>query len=157
MSMATSLEKPARVFHDTIALERTYPASPARVFEAWRDVEARKRWSKPSDQIELVYDKAEFHVGGEDVVRCGVAGDLRHLAIVTYMEIDPDRRLVFAERVSEAGVAKAAALIDVAFEPSGKGTRLTVTMQVAAYDTPDMIDGYRQGWTPSLENLTNEF
>lgn len=146
-----------RVFHDTIVMERIYNASPARVFAAWRDVEARKRWSRPSPDVEIVYDKAEFRVGGEDVTRCGSAGDLRFSAIVTYMEITPDTRIVFAERVAESGVSKAASMIDVSLEPQGKQTRMIVTMQVAAYDTPDMLDGYRQGWTPALDNLAREF
>ena len=32
---------------DSIVLERTYRASPDRVFRAWEDVKARARWSKP--------------------------------------------------------------------------------------------------------------
>ena len=60
-----------RVHHDTIRMERTYRASPERVFDAWRDVAARLRWSRPSPHVEIVYDKAEFRVGGEDVTRCG--------------------------------------------------------------------------------------
>jgi uncharacterized protein YndB with AHSA1/START domain len=147
----------AHVFHDTIVLERAYKASPARVFEAWRSVEARKRWSKPSDEIELIYDKAEFYVGGEDIVRCGTAGDLKYLAKVRYMEIVPDTRIVFSEHVSEGGVSNAAALIDVSFEAKGKETRLVVTMHVAAFDTPAMLQGYRDGWNPSLDKLASEF
>lgn len=147
----------SRVHHGSITLERTYRASPSRVFEAWRSVEARTRWSRPSDEIELVYDRAEFRVGGEDVVRCGMAGDLRHLAKVRYLEIVDDARIVFAEHVSEAGVAKAAALIDVTLTPDGAGTRLAINMQVASFDSPDMIEGYRQGWTPTLDKLATEF
>jgi uncharacterized protein YndB with AHSA1/START domain len=30
--------------HDTFVIERTYPASPARVFNAWADPEAKARW-----------------------------------------------------------------------------------------------------------------
>lgn len=146
-----------RVYHGSITLERTYRASPARVFEAWRSVEARQRWSRPSDEIALVYDSADFRVGGEDVARCGTAGDMRHVAKVRYLEIVDDRLIVFSEHVSEAGVSKAAALVHVSLTPEGRETRLSITMQVASFDSPDMIEGYRQGWTPTLEKLATEF
>jgi len=145
-----------RVHHDTIRMERTYRASPERVFDAWRDVAARLRWSRPSPHVEIVYDKAEFRVGGEDVTRCGSAGDLRYVAKVRYLEIEDDSRIVFAEHVAEDGVSKAAALIDVTLAPAGRETRLILTMQIAAFDSADMLHGYRQGWTPALENLANE-
>ena len=147
----------SRVFHDTIVLERTYKASPARVFAAWQDVEARKRWSKPSDEIELVYERAEFRAGGEDIVRCGTSGNLKYLAKVRYLEIVPDARIVFSEHVSDSGVSQAAALIDVSMEASGAGTRQVVTIHVAAFDTPDMLQGYRDGWNPTLDKLADEF
>ena len=37
------------IAHATIVMERTYNAAPARVFQAWGDVEARKRWAAPAD------------------------------------------------------------------------------------------------------------
>ncbi len=36
------------IAHATIVMERAYAAAPARVFAAWADVEARKRWSAPA-------------------------------------------------------------------------------------------------------------
>jgi uncharacterized protein YndB with AHSA1/START domain len=147
----------ARVFHDTIVMERTYRASPARVFAAWRSVEARQRWSRPSPDVEFVYEQHDFRVGGLDVARCGSPGDLRYCAEVRYMEIVEHTRIVFSERVTEADVARAAALIDVSMEAMGAETRMVVSMHVAAFDTPEMLQGYRDGWTPALDNLANEF
>lgn len=152
-----STETLARVFHDTIVMERTFRASPARVFAAWKSVEARQRWSKPSPDVDFVYDQHDFRVGGLDIARCGAPGDLRYCAEVRYMEITPDARIVFSERVTEADIPRAAALIDVSMEARGAETRMVLTMHVAAFDTPDMLQGYRDGWTPSLHNLANEF
>jgi uncharacterized protein YndB with AHSA1/START domain len=39
------------IAHATIVMERTYAASPKRVFDAWANIEARKRWSAPADNI----------------------------------------------------------------------------------------------------------
>lgn len=62
---------------ETIILERTCKAMPARVFEAWRDPVARERWSKPSDDTGLFYDQADVRVGGEHISRCGPKDDMR--------------------------------------------------------------------------------
>jgi len=142
---------------ETVVLERTYRASPARVFAAWRDVEARKRWSVPSPDVIIVYDKADFRVGGFDDSRCGSPGDLRFRAFVLYLEITQDRRIIFAEHVTEAGIARAASLITVDLEQKGADTLLTLTMQISSIDGPEMLQGYRDGWTPTLENLAKEF
>lgn len=142
---------------DTIILERTYRASAGRVFEAWRDPKARERWSKPSEDTGLVYDAADFRVGGEDVARCGPKDDMRYLARVRYLEIIPDQRIVAAETVAAGGVVQAASLIFIDFETIGHSTRLTVTLQVSGFDGSDMVEGYRHGWEPTLDNLANEF
>jgi uncharacterized protein YndB with AHSA1/START domain len=141
---------------ETVVLERSYRATPARIFAAWHDVEARKRWSVPSPDVAIVYDKADFRVGGFDDSRCGTPGDMRFRAVVLYLEITQDRRIIFAEHVTEGGVARAASLITVDLTPNGNETQLTLTMQISSIDGPDMLQGYRDGWTPTLENLARE-
>lgn len=142
---------------ETIILERTYKATPARVFEAWRDPVARERWSKPSDDTGLVYEQADFRVGGEDISRCGPKDDMRFLARVRYLEIVPDARIVVAESIAENGKMSAASLIVIDFEAVGQSTRMTVTMHVSGLDGPEFVEGYREGWNPTLDNLAKEF
>lgn len=146
----------AKTVHDTIVLERTYKASPARVFAAWADVEARKRWSKPNAATDIVYDRHEFRVGGLDVVRCGEKGDLRWHAEVRYLDIAENARIVCAESISEAGKRAACAMVTVELTATGKDTHQTVTLQIAALDGGGMIAGYREGWDPTLDNLADE-
>ena len=151
-----------KMLHDTITMERTYNASPARVFAAWESVEARLRWSVPFPEAGAAYDQAEFKVGGLDIMRCGPKNDMRFLARVRYLEIISDKRIVMAESVAEGGTFRAASLITIVFEPAGansaaKATKQTVTIQVSALDESNMLDGYRTGWTAALDNLTREF
>ncbi len=145
-----------RMLHDTITMERTYNASPARVFAAWESVDARLRWSIPFPEAGAAYDRAEFKVGGLDIMRCGPRNDMRFLAQVRYLEILPDRRIVMAESIAEDGKIRAASLITIEFEPIGKATKQTVTMQVSAFEGSDMLDGYHTGWTAALDNLAAE-
>lgn len=146
-----------RALHRKIVMERIYNTSPARVFEAWRDVDARLRWSRPSPDADVAYDQTEFKVGGLDIMRCGAKGDMRFLAHVRYLEIINDARIVMAESVAEDGKIRAASLITIELESAGRATKQTVTMQVSALDGPDMLDGYNVGWTAALDNIAKEF
>lgn len=146
-----------KTLHDKIVLERTYNASPARVFAAWESVEARLRWSVPFPEAGAAYDQAEFKVGGLDIMRCGHKDDMRYLAHVRYLEILPHQRIVMAESVAEDGITRAASLITIELEAVGKATKQTVTMQVSAFDGAGMIEGYNEGWGAALDNLAREF
>jgi uncharacterized protein YndB with AHSA1/START domain len=145
------------VAHETVVIERTYKASPARVFAAWESVEARLRWSKPSADTGLVYDAHDFRVGGKDIVRCGPADDMRFHAEVYYLDIVPGKRLIFSERISEVSKPMATSMITVEFRAKGQDTHQLVTMQIAALDGSDMVEGYKEGWEPTLDNLAKEF
>ena len=146
------------VVHETVVIARTYKASPARVFAAWESVEARLRWSKPYPTTGLVYEAHDFRVGGKDIARCGPADDMRFRAEVHYLDIVPGKRLIFSERISEAGNPPlATSMITVEFRAKGADTHQVVTMQIAALDGSDMVEGYKEGWEPTLDNLAKEF
>lgn len=145
------------IAHATLVMERTYNASPARVFAAWESVEARQRWSAPSPAITIRYEEADFREGGRDVSRCIEAGDEDYVAHVNYLDIARDRRIVFAETVSHGARRVSAALISVELAPEGAGARLHLTMQIASFDDAGMEAGYQHGWSAALDNLANEF
>ena len=73
--------------HATIVMERTYSAAAARVFAAWSDIEARKRWSAPADDIRIEYEAADFREGGRDVSRCIEPNNDDYVATVYYLDI----------------------------------------------------------------------
>jgi len=143
--------------HATIVMERTYSAAPARVFAAWANVEARKRWSAPADNIQIVYEESDFREGGRDVSRCIEPGNADYVAIVHYLDIRSNQRIVFAESVAHGNANVSSALISVELTPAGAATRLNLTMQIAAYDGSKMEDGYQFGWSAALDNLAKEF
>jgi uncharacterized protein YndB with AHSA1/START domain len=145
------------IAHATIVMERTYKASPARVFGAWADAEARKRWSAPTDAIRIEYEKAEFREGGRDVVRCIEPGNADYVAQVHYLDIRRDRRIVFAEEVSNGEARVSAALISVELAAKDETTHLLLTVQIASFDGSEMESGYQFGWGAALDNLAKEF
>jgi uncharacterized protein YndB with AHSA1/START domain len=139
--------------HATITLEHSYSAPVEKVFSEFADPVARARWSAPSND-ELVYDDADFQIGGKDVFRCGPKGDLKFRGETHYLDIVPNARVVSIETVAVDGQRLAAALTTLDFEPTKDGTILTVTIQVASFVGPDMIRSYESGNKSALKNLS---
>ena len=144
------------IARDTIVLERTYRASPDRVFQAWEDVDARARWSKPWPEMDLVYDRHDFRVGGTDIYRCGLNGDFNWTAEVQYLDIVRDKRLIFSERMAEDDKPQSTAVITVEFFAKGKETLQIVTIHILTLDGSDMLEGYAGSWGPVLDSIAAE-
>jgi uncharacterized protein YndB with AHSA1/START domain len=139
--------------HGTVTIEKTYAASPTRVFGAWAEPEMRRIWGIPSDEIDLRIDAADFSVGGEDVSTC-MMGD-QALAVVRgrYHDIAADRRIIYTEIISSMDALEGACLVSAEFRPDGQGTRLVLTLQTAAVDGSDLLEGVQEGWESALLRL----
>ncbi len=138
--------------HATIKLQHSYSAPLELVFSEFADPAARARWSAPSND-ELLYDEADFQIGGKDVFRCGPKGDLKFRGETHYLEIVLNTRVVSSETVALDGRRLAVALTTLDFEPTKDGTLLTVTIQVVSFVGPDMIHSYESGNQSALNNL----
>jgi uncharacterized protein YndB with AHSA1/START domain len=88
--------------HATIALQHSYSASLERVFSEFADPVARALWSAPSHDA-LIYDEADFRVGGKDVFRCGPKGDPKFRGETRYLDIVPNARVGSSETVEVNG------------------------------------------------------
>ena len=81
--------------HATFVIERTYPASPARVFAAWADPAAKARWFVGPDEWNQGPHEFDFRVGGRERVSGGPAGGPVHSFDGLYQDIVPDQRIVY--------------------------------------------------------------
>jgi uncharacterized protein YndB with AHSA1/START domain len=145
------------IVHDMIVLERDYPVPPARVFAAWADPDARRRWTPPSPGAEVVMAGGDFRVGGCEISHCGPRGNPMFQVELRYQDIVADRRIVFTERISTDGRPLAVSLVSVTLADHAGGTRLRLIDQIAALDGADMIAGSRSGYAAALDNLALEF
>ena len=59
------------VVHDTFVIDRSYPASPARVFTAFADPATKKQWWGDADIEQNAPHVIDFRVGGRETM----AGD----------------------------------------------------------------------------------
>jgi uncharacterized protein YndB with AHSA1/START domain len=138
--------------HATITLQQSYSAPLERVFSEFADPVARASWSAPSGDA-LIYDEADFRIGGRDVFRCGPKGDAKFRGETRYLDIVPDARVVSSETVDADGRRLAVALTTLDFEPTEDGTNLKVTIQMVSFVGSEMIHSYESGNQSALKNL----
>jgi uncharacterized protein YndB with AHSA1/START domain len=124
--------------HSTFVIERTYDASPARVFDAWADPSAKARWFGPSDKPAGSYSM-EFEVGGREHLAIATPAGPLYTFDAVYQDIVPDRRIVYTYDMhrDEARISVSVATVEI--EALGAGTRLTLTEQgvfLDGLDTP---------------------
>ena len=140
--------------HGSLTIEKTYAASPSRVFGAWADPEMRRIWGSPSDEIDLRIDAADFSVGGEDVSTCMMGDEAIAIVRGRYHDIVTDRRIIYTEIIASMEAIEGACLVSAEFQPDGQGTRLVLTLQTAALDGADLLEGIQEGWESALLRLS---
>ena len=143
------------VVHDTFAIERTYPASPSRVFAAFATREAKDAWGGGGDMTEVEPatgpSEFDFRIGGHE--RFGVAfegGSFTYDAL--YYDIVPGQRLVYSYEMYADSVRFSVSLATIEFVETDDGTTLTWTEQGAYLDGVDGPDAprLRQGGTGEM-------
>ncbi len=148
--------KTTSAHHATIVFERNYDVPIERVFGAFADPKDRARWSAPSDTAVLIYDKADFRIGGRDTFRCGAKSDPKFFGESRYHDIIPNRRIVSSETIDTDGKRLSVALTTMDLEPEGSSTKVKLTVQIVLLDGADMIEGTKIGYTGALDNLARE-
>jgi len=156
MTTATELDTGRTVAHGSFTIERTYPASPRTVFEAWASRDAKNAWFAEGDDFLKSVDefRLDFRVGGEERLAgvLGASGN-RFEYNSTYNDILDGQRIVATYDVLINGRRISVSLLTVELEPAGEGTRLTMTEQGAFLDGLDTNEQRIEGATDSLDNL----
>jgi uncharacterized protein YndB with AHSA1/START domain len=153
-------EKP--VVHSTFAIERTYAAPPARVFAAFADPVLKRRWLLDGKGFADESYAADFRVGGTEKSRFTFTGGppgapppgTQMGNDTVYLDIVPDRRIVFAYSMLVGDYRMSASLATVELSPSGNGgTRLLFTEQAAFFDRSDGAQLREAGWQGLLSKV----
>jgi uncharacterized protein YndB with AHSA1/START domain len=143
------------VVHDTFVIERTYPASPSRVFAAFASKEAKDAWGDTGDiaAAEPATGPAEFdfRVGGHERFGFGYQG-VRYAYDAFYYDIVSGRRLVYSYEMHADGVRISVSVATIEFAGTDDGTKLTWTEQGAYLDGFDGEEAprLRQGGTSEM-------
>ena len=138
------------VTHATFTIERTYEASPARVFAAWAQLEAKTRWSSCHDGAQHELD---FRVGGQELYRGGPPGGPIYTNDTRYQDIVPDQRIVYTYEMRRDDTRISVSVVTVELKPSGAGTRMIFTEQGAFLDGHDTPAQREHGTQIGMDNL----
>ena len=139
------------VSHATFVIERSYAAPPARVFAAWADPLAKRRWFGGPGQADAVYE-LDFRVGGEELSRDRM-GEQTFTYVARYQNIVPDQRIIFTYDMQMDDAPISVSVATVELKPERGGTRLVYTEQGAFLDGLDTPEQREQGTAEMLDAL----
>ncbi|CAG7599714.1 hypothetical protein PAESOLCIP111_00333 [Paenibacillus solanacearum] len=134
------------VKHATFAIERTYPASPAKVYNAWADRSAKEKWfSKP--------EIFEFRVGGREYSAGGPPGGPVFVYDACYQEIVPEQRITYTYTLDSDGTRISVSIATIELIAADGGTKLIFTEQGAFFDGHDTPEIREHGTNELLDAL----
>lgn len=138
--------------HTQFVLERRFTAAPARVFHAWADPVAKRRWNDchpASSEFSL-----DFRVGGHELHSATLPDGRPQLVDKVFLEIAEDERILFAYTIVVGGRSLSASLVTVEFHVTDAGgTRLVLTEQLAYLDGHYDLEQRRHGTEEGLDRL----
>jgi uncharacterized protein YndB with AHSA1/START domain len=149
------------VTHSTFVIERSYPATPGRVFAAFADPAKKRRWMAEERGMTVEQYELDFRVGGVERARYRfLEGSPFPGALLAndtvYQDIVPDRRVVIAYTMSLGEKRFSASLATFEFLPAEQGTNLIFTEQGAYFEGADGPQMREKGWRQLLEQLAAE-
>jgi len=144
------------VVHSTFSIERTYPVPPSRVFSAFANPAAKRRWFAEGEGWEVEEFTSDFRVGGREFSRFRFEGGAPIRNETVYQDIVPDRRIVFAYSMEVGAKRISVSLATVEIALSGGGTHLVYTEQGAFFDGADKPEGREAGCRELFEKLGEE-
>jgi uncharacterized protein YndB with AHSA1/START domain len=135
--------------HSTFVIERNYDASPARVFAAWGDLNAKDQWFGPRGENEHELD---FREGGREHFEAAVEGAVYSYDAL-YEDIVQDERIVYTYNMHRDGVRMSVSVTTVELLADGAGTHLRYTEQGVFLDGEDKPELREHGTKELLDKL----
>jgi len=136
----------------SLEVRRRFAARRERVYRAWTEAEALKRWYAPVD-AEVALAEVELRVGGRWRVHMLGADGQEHRVSGEYREITPPRRLVFTwhwEHQPEDHVM----VVTVEFNEAGSETELVLRHE--GFRNEEERNGHEQGWHGLFAKLAEQ-
>ena len=144
------------VVHATFVIERTFDASPARVFNAFADPTIKARWFGGPPEWGPDERTMDFRVGGRETSKGGPKGGPVSFFDSLYQDIVPNERIVITYDMHLDDKRISVSLTTVELKPAGKGTRMVFTEQGAFLDGYDDAGAREHGFREIIDALEAE-
>lgn len=144
------------VTHATFRIERVYDASPKRVFAAYADPEARRRWFVEGEGWDIESCELDFREGTTEHSTFRFRGGPLIRNDTWYHEIVENQRFVFSYAMVVGDDRISVSLGTVELIPDGNGTRHVYTEQGAYLDGYDNVAQREEGCRQLYEALARE-
>jgi uncharacterized protein YndB with AHSA1/START domain len=141
------------VVHATFRLERTYDASPAKVFHALSDKAAKARWFEGGDGYVVLEREVDVRPGGRERLKGQWASGTVTTFDAIYHDVVPNERLIYTYEMSLDDRKISVSLATLELKPAGAETRLAVTEQGAFLDGYDDAGSRERGSGFLLDKL----
>jgi len=134
----------------SLALQRHYPVAPEKVWRAWTDAEAVKRWWGPGPGEPVSLAELDVRVGGRFRIVFGGPDGKMHECAGTYKEVVPNRKLVFTWHWPNSTPERVSVVTIIFKEVNGETDLLFNHEQL--FDEKAR-DDHKRGWSASLDKL----
>ncbi|MGO9958964.1 MAG: SRPBCC family protein [Solirubrobacteraceae bacterium] len=138
--------------HSTFVIERTYPASPERVFAAWSDQAAKAQWFGRGEKYAESYS-LDFREGGREHLSVTAPDGAVYSFDAVYADIVSARRIVHTYDMHRDDARISVSVATIEFEAVDDGTRLTLTEQGVFLDGLDTPAEREHGTNALLDAL----
>jgi len=141
------------VTHATFHIERTLAASPARVFKAFADREAKDQWFVGAPHWVRTERSMDFRVGGRETSSVGEPGGVAHRFDAVYHDIVPNERIVFTYVMHLDETLMSVSITTIELLPLGDQTKIKFTEQGAFLRDPADAPQREQGTHFLLDSI----
>jgi len=134
----------------SLTLSRSYPVAPEKVWRAWTDAQAVKKWWGPGPGEPVSFAELDVRVGGRFRIVFGGPDGRAHECAGVYKEVVPNRKLVFTWSWPNT-TPERESLVTIVFKSASWGTELVFTHE-QLFDEK-VRDDHKQGWSASFGKL----
>jgi uncharacterized protein YndB with AHSA1/START domain len=138
--------------HATFVIERTYEASPARVWRAWSEPEQKLEWFGPRE-LEKPDHELDFREGGHERMTVRAPDGALYTFASRFQDIVEGQRIVHTYEMHRDDVRISVSVATIELAPAGAGTKLTLTEQGVFLDGLDDAAEREHGTRELLDAL----
>ena len=134
----------------SLRIARHYPVAPEKVWRAWTDPQALKRWWGPDSRDRVSLAQLDVRAGGRFRIVFGGPQGTDNEVQGVYKEVVPNRRLVFTWTWPNS-TPERESLVTFVLRSAHGGTELDFCHE--QFFDEAARDGHRRGWSGAFDKL----